>query len=46
VARDAGKHTIQVDHLDPTGSGKLQVALTPDLLDGAWVRWSEIPPEA
>jgi murein DD-endopeptidase MepM/ murein hydrolase activator NlpD len=37
-----GRHTIQVDHLDLTGAGQLHVALTPALLDGAWIHWADL----
>ena len=41
-----GRHTIEVEHLDPTGDGELHVALTAALIDGAWVRWAAGTPEA
>ena len=42
----AGKHTIEVEHVDRSGSGSLHVAWTAQLIDGAWVRWSKAKPEA
>lgn len=42
----AGKHTIEVEHVDRTGKGTLRVSWTPHLIDGAWVRWSKNKPEA
>jgi murein DD-endopeptidase MepM/ murein hydrolase activator NlpD len=41
-----GEHTIEIDHLDPRGNGQLHVALAPELLDGAWVRWADVDLEA
>ncbi len=37
----AGKHTIEVEHVNRTGSGSLHVSWAPRLLDGAWTRWSK-----
>ena len=42
----AGKHTIEVEHLDLTGQGLLHVAMTPVLFDGAWTRQAKADPEA
>jgi murein DD-endopeptidase MepM/ murein hydrolase activator NlpD len=42
----AGKHTIEVEHVDRSGSGSLHVTWTAQLIDGAWVRWSKAKPEA
>lgn len=42
----AGKHTIEVEHVDRTGTGSLHVSWGPQLIDGAWVRWSKSKPEA
>ncbi len=33
-----GKHTIEVEHVDQSGHGSLHLGLTPQLIDGAWVR--------
>jgi hypothetical protein len=41
-----GKHTIQIEHLDPTGDGELHVAVAPELIDGAWIRWADVDLEA
>ncbi len=42
----SGTHTIEVEHLDASGRGRLQVTWRPQLIDGAWVRWSKARPEA
>jgi hypothetical protein len=42
----AGKHTIEVEHLDRNGHGSLRVSWSPLLIDGAWVRWAKSKPEA
>lgn len=41
-----GKHTIEVEHVDRGGNGSLHVSWAPQLIDGAWVRWSKAKPEA
>ena len=42
----AGKHTIEVWHVNRRGGGMLRVSWTPELIDGAWVRWAKVKPEA
>ena len=42
----AGAHVIEVEHIDTTGHGTLQLGWAPELLDGAWTRWSKAKPEA
>ena len=42
----AGTHSIEVEHVDRTGSGSLKVGWSPLVIDGAWVRWSKSKPEA
>ncbi len=42
----AGTHTIEVEHLNRSGGGSLHVSWAPELLDGAWKRWSKSKPEA
>ena len=41
-----GTHVIEVEHFDTTGQGTLHVGWAPELLDGAWTRWSKAKPEA
>jgi hypothetical protein len=42
----AGKHTIEVEHVNRAGGGVLHVSWSPELLDGAWKRWTKAKPEA